>query len=121
MDRLQAFDENFFSFAEMLSGAPGGAALPFKAPSLAAASGQPYAGENYAIFGAGAESEDVSAALSFSAIAARSSSLPGCRRRLTALRRYLRSAGCCADGYTLRCICPRKACAPVRCRRVFRG
>lgn len=65
MDRLQAFDENFFSFAEMLSGAPGGAALPFKAPSLAAASGQPYAGENYAIFGAGAESEDVSAALSF--------------------------------------------------------
>ncbi len=65
MDRLQAFDENFFSFAAMLGGAPGGSTLSFKSPSLAAASGQPYAGENYAIFGEGAKHADVAAAISF--------------------------------------------------------
>ncbi|MDO5115766.1 MAG: GNAT family N-acetyltransferase [Synergistaceae bacterium] len=65
MDRLQAFYENFFSFAAMLGGAPGGATLSFAPPSLAAASGQPYAGENYAIFGAEAKQGDVAAALAF--------------------------------------------------------
>ena len=65
MNRIEAFDENFFSFAAMLGSAPGGSLLRFAAPSLAAASGQPYAGENYAIFGIGAGNEDVTAALSF--------------------------------------------------------
>ena len=64
MNRIEAFDENFFSFAAMLGSAPGGSLLRFAAPSLAAASGQPYAGENYAIFGIGAGNEDVTAALS---------------------------------------------------------
>ena len=43
MNRIEAFDENFFSFAAMLGSAPGGSLLRFAAPSLAAASGQPYA------------------------------------------------------------------------------
>lgn len=49
----------------MLSGAPGGSAVRFSPPSIAASSGLPYAGENYAILTGGASAEDVSAALSF--------------------------------------------------------
>lgn len=65
MDFAGIFDKNFFSFAEMLGGAPGGGILRLTAPSLAAASGQPHAGENYALLAEGAGREDVEAAAGF--------------------------------------------------------
>lgn len=65
MDISRAFYENFFSFAAMLSEAPHGAALRFAPPSLAAASGLPYAGENYAVFAENASIGDAASAISF--------------------------------------------------------
>ena len=65
MDISRLFSENFFSFAAMLSGAPGGGAVRFSPPSIAASSGLPYAGENYALFTERASAEDAAAALSF--------------------------------------------------------
>lgn len=65
MDISRLFSENFFSFAAMLSGAPGGGAVRFSPPSIAASSGLPYAGENYAIFTERASAEEAAVALSF--------------------------------------------------------
>ena len=65
MDFAGIFDKNFFSFARMLGGAPGGGLLPLGGASLAAASGQPHAGENYALLARGAEAGDVERAASF--------------------------------------------------------
>lgn len=61
---MNDFYENFFSFAAMLGSAPHGGVLAM-GDSIAAASGQPYAGENYAIFGVGARPCDVRAILDF--------------------------------------------------------
>ena len=58
MDFAGIFDKNFFSFAGMLGGAPGGGLLPLGGASLAAASGQPHAGENYALLASGACADD---------------------------------------------------------------
>lgn len=47
MDSLSVFTENLFSFARMLGSKFGGGMLAGPSKSLAAASGLPYAGENY--------------------------------------------------------------------------
>lgn len=65
MDFAGIFDKNFFSFAGMLGGAPGGGLLPLGGASLAAASGQPHAGENYALLASGACADDVEKAARF--------------------------------------------------------
>lgn len=65
MDFAGIFDKNFFSFAAMLGGAPGGGLLTLGGASLAAASGQPHAGENYALLACGAEAGDVEKAARF--------------------------------------------------------
>lgn len=65
MDKAQAFNENFFSFARMLGEAPKGATLFLRGPSFAAASGEAAAGENYALFGKGADHVDVAEAVRF--------------------------------------------------------
>ena len=65
MDFAGIFDKNFFSFAEMLGGAPGGGLLPLGGASLAAASGQPHAGENYALLAQGAGADEVEKAARF--------------------------------------------------------
>ena len=65
MDFAGIFDKNFFSFAEMLGGAPGGGLLPLGGASLAAASGQPHAGENYALLAQGADADEVEKAARF--------------------------------------------------------
>ena len=65
MDFAGIFDKNFFSFAEMLGGAPGGGLLPLGGASLAVASGQPHAGENYALLAQGAEADDIRKAAQF--------------------------------------------------------
>ncbi len=65
MEFAAIFDKNFFSFAEMLGGAPGGALLPLSGRSFAASSGQRSAGENYALLAEGAEGRDVENALGF--------------------------------------------------------
>ena len=49
----------------MLSGAPGGGAVHFAPPSLAASSGLTFAGENYALLTGKASEEDAKSALSF--------------------------------------------------------
>jgi GNAT superfamily N-acetyltransferase len=60
---FDAFFENLFSFASMIGG--NGRTLLFPSGSLAAASGLPYAGENYAIFVPGARIEEISSTLCF--------------------------------------------------------
>lgn len=65
MDFAGIFDKNFFSFAAMLGGAPGGGLLKLGGDSFAAASGQPHAGENYALLAQGAAAEDVEKAARF--------------------------------------------------------
>ena len=49
----------------MLGGAPGGGLLPLGGASLAAASGQPHAGENYALLAQGAGADEVEQAARF--------------------------------------------------------
>lgn len=61
----ELFDENFFSFVSTLGGAPGGALLRLSHTSLAAASGQPHAGENYALFAENSGEAEVKKALAF--------------------------------------------------------
>ncbi len=65
MNIADIFNKNFFSFAEMLCGAPGGGRLALSGDSFAASSGQPHAGENYALLARGAEYSDVTHAAGF--------------------------------------------------------
>lgn len=60
---FDAFLENFFSFAAMIGA--NGSTLLFPSGSLAAASGLPYAGENYALFAPEARIEEIPAAIRF--------------------------------------------------------
>jgi len=60
---FDAFFENFFSFAAMIG--TNGRTLLFPSGSLAAASGLPYAGENYALFAPEARIEEIPAAICF--------------------------------------------------------
>lgn len=54
MDSMDVFTENLFSFARMLGSRLGGGTLSGPSGSLAAASGLPYAGENYLLLAANA-------------------------------------------------------------------
>ena len=65
MSPAEYFYKNFYSFALMLSGAPGGGRILFEGGSLAAASGNESAGENYAIFSGAANAADVSRCAAF--------------------------------------------------------
>ncbi|MCE5202134.1 MAG: GNAT family N-acetyltransferase [Synergistaceae bacterium] len=63
MCKLDAFTENLFSFANMIGG--NGQVLELLSGSLAAATGLPYAGENYAIFTPRATVDELSKVLDF--------------------------------------------------------
>lgn len=65
MDAASQFNNNFRSFLQMIASAPHGASLHFKDGSLAAASGEPSAGENYVIFNEEARPKDVAEAKAF--------------------------------------------------------
>ena len=62
---FEAFRENLFSVVSMLGGTPGGGLSRFPSGSLAAMTGLPYAGENYALFNSLANGCEVAEALDF--------------------------------------------------------
>ena len=93
MEIAKIFYENFFSFAEMLGGAPGGGVLWLSGASLAAASGQRFAGENYALLVEGAEALDVERASSFFAQRGAEFVLPRLPRTPQAIARALEECG----------------------------
>lgn len=65
MGIAEIFEGNFFSFAEMLGGAPDGGVLRLGGMSFAASSGQSSAGENYVLLAEEAGSGDIERASRF--------------------------------------------------------
>ena len=65
MDSLSLCIENFISFMEMLGDSPCGDLFRAPGDGLAGASGLASAGENYAVFGAGATENDLSSVVGF--------------------------------------------------------
>lgn len=65
MDSMDVFTENLFSFARMLGSRLGGGTLSGPSGSLAAASGLPYAGENYLLLSASASAFEAEQLINF--------------------------------------------------------
>ena len=65
MVNFEAFRENLFSTIAMLGGNPGGRMSRFPSGSVAAMTGLPYAGENYALFNSRANVCEVAETLDF--------------------------------------------------------
>lgn len=65
MDSMEVFTENLFSFARMLGSRFGGGTLSGPSGSLAAASGLPYAGENYLLLSAKASAFEAEQLINF--------------------------------------------------------
>lgn len=65
MKYLEEFEENFFSAALMLSENKGGGCLELESGSLAAATGLPFAGENYVLLTPSAKENEIDALIKF--------------------------------------------------------